>query len=282
MVQYSETTMKYALKPLSVGGILDQSILIFKDNFSFFVKLMLCLQLPVAVATQIYLTETMPVLSAHPTPEELSAFTQTQLSWLLTFVIPLSLLLEIFITPFTFGVLVHAASRIYLGQSVDIRRSFRAMIGRAVPLFWTWLLFHFFFYSGLALCVLPGILVLFWFALATTIAMLERTSGIAALRRSWYLMRSAGIEHYWQYFRLGVVIFLIQAGIGGGAAVILERHLAAVAGGILQTLGVGFATIASVVFYYSCRCRIENFDIVQMARAVAAEPTEPLRTLEQG
>ena len=274
--------MKYALKPLSVGGILDQSILIFKDNFSFFVKLMLCLQLPVAVATQIYLTETMPVPSAHPTPEEMSAFVQTQLSWLLTLVIPLSLLLEILITPFTFGVLVHAASRIYLGQPVDIRRSFRATVGRAVPLFWTWILFHFFFYSGLALCVLPGILVLFWFALASTIAMLEPTSGIAALRRSWYLMRSAGIEHYWQYFRLGVIIFLIQAGIGGGAAVVLERHLAAVAGGILQTLGVGFATIASVGFYYSCRCRIENFDLVQMARAVAAEPTAPLPTLEQG
>ncbi len=274
--------MKYELKPLSVGGILDQSVLIFKENFSFFVKLMLCLQFPVALATQIYLTETIPVLAAHPTPEEMSAFNQAQLSWLFTLVIPLSLLLEIFITPFTFGVLVYAASRIYMGQSVDIRGSFRAMIGRAVPLFWTWLLYHFFLYSGLALCVLPGILFAFWLALASTIAMLERTSGIAALRRSWYLMRSAGIEHYWQYFRLGVVIFLIQAGIGGGAAVVLERHLAAVAGAILQALGVGFAMIASVVFYYSCRCRIENFDLVQMARAVAAEPTMPLQTLEQG
>jgi hypothetical protein len=52
--------------------------------------------------------------------------------------------------------------------------------------------------------------------------------------------------------------------------------LAAIAGALVQTLGIGFATIAWVVFYYSCRCRIENLDLVQMARAVAAEPTAPL------
>lgn len=282
MVQYSETTMNYELKPLKVGGILDQTILIFKNNFSFFVKLMLCLQIPVAIVVQLVAIEKLPVPSPHPTPEEFSEFFQAQMLFFFTVMVPLSLLLAIVIAPFTYGVLILSAARIYLGQTVGVRHSFRAVLGRVVPLAWTWILLYFLIVGGLALCALPGILFLFWFALTSTVVVLERTSGISAFRRSWYLMRSAGLEHYLQIFLLGVVIFFIQLGIGAGAAVIPQRHVEGVLGALLQTLAVTFGTIASVVFYYSCRCRVENFDLVQLAKAVASAPTAPLKNTEQG
>ncbi len=282
MVQYSETTMKYELKPLKVGGILDQAILILKDNFGFFLKIMLCLQIPVAIATDLLVTQRMPVPSPHATPEEMAEFLQTQVTFLFTFMLPILLLTGLFVAPIMSAAFVHASARIYLGKPVGVRRAFRAAIGRAVPLIWTCILLYFFTFGGLLLCVLPGILVTFWFALAETITVLEGISGMAALRRSWYLMRTAWIEHYLTFFLLCLLLAAINGGIGAGSAFIFERHVAGIVGTLLQAVTGTFGWIALVVFYFSCRCRVENFDLVQLAKAVAAAPTKPLETLEQG
>jgi hypothetical protein len=277
MVHYSETTMKYELKPLKVGGILDQAILILKDNFGLFLKIMLCLQIPVAIATDLFVTQRMPVPSPNPTPEEMAEFFQTQMRFLLTFM-PILLLTAAIVTPIMHAALVHAAARIYLGQPAGVRRAFRAGLGRAIPLIWTWILVFVFTFGGFLLCFLPGFLMTFWFALASTIAVLEGISGMAALRRSWYLMRTAWVEHYLTFFLLGLLIGAINLGIGAGSAFVLERHVAGMVGALLQALTGAFTSIAVVVFYFSCRCRVENFDLVQLAKEVASAPIKPLET----
>jgi hypothetical protein len=239
------------------------------------------LQIPVAIATDLLVTQRMPVPSPHPTPEEMAEFFRTQMRFLLTFM-PILLLITLIVTPIMHAALVHAAARIYLGKPAGVRRAFRAGFGRAIPLIWTWMLIFFFTFGGFFLCILPGILVTFWFALASTIAVLEGISGMAALQRSWYLMRTAWVEHYLTYFLLGILVGAINVGIGAGSAFILERHVAGMVGALLQSLTGAFTCIAVVVFYFSCRCRVENFDLVQLAKEVAAAPIGPLETQEQG
>ena len=142
------------------------------------------------------------------------------------------------------------------------------------------MLLYFFTVGGFLLCFLPGVLVSFWFALAETVTVLEGISGWKALRRSWYLMRTAWVEHYLTFFLLGLLVAVINVGIGAGAAFVMERHVAGVVGTALQAVTATFGSIAAVVFYYSCRCRVENFDLVQLAKQVAAAPIKSLETVE--
>jgi hypothetical protein len=273
--------MKYELKPLKVGGILDQAILILKDRFGLFLMILLCLQIPVAIVVNLIIIDKVPVLAPNPSPEELAESLQTQLNFLVSVMMPVSFLMLLIVVPVMGGALVHAAARVYLGKPVGVRRAFRAGIIRAVPLLWTWLLMGIFMTGGLALCVLPGILMGFWFALTTTIVVVEGTSGLGAIRRSWYLMRSAWIEHYLAFFLLSILVLVINSGIGVGAAVVFERHLAGVVGSLLQAVTRAFDCIVAVVFYFSCRCRVENFDLLRLAEEVASAPTRPLATSEQ-
>jgi hypothetical protein len=281
MVQYSETTMKYELKPLKVGGILDQSILILKDNFGLYLKLMFCVQIPVGIAAHLFFMGRMPNPSANPSPEELAQLLQAQMAFLLG-VMPVFALIAIFIVPIMSAAGIHISARLYTGQPATIGRAFRAAFSRAVPLIWTWILIYFFTMCGFMLCVLPGILMTFWFALASTVAVLEGISGFAALSRSWYLMRTFWIEHYVAFFLLSLVVLSINAGIGAGSGFVLEPYSAGIVATLLQAVTTSFQMIATVVFYFSCRCRVENFDLVQLAKAVAAAPgpaQEPPRTL---
>ncbi len=273
--------MKYELKPLKVGGILDQAILILKDRFGLFLTILLCLQIPVSIVINLIITDKVPMLAPNPSPEELAESLQTQLNFLVSVMIPVSFLMLLIVTPVMNCALVHAAARVYLGKPVGVRRAFRAGILRTLPLLWTWTLLGLFMVGGLALCALPGILMGFWFALASTIVVLEGTSGLGALRRSWYLMRSAWIEHYLAFFLLSILVAAINLGIGVGSAVVFERHLAGVVGSLLQAVTRAFACIVAVVFYFSCRCRVENFDLVRLAEEVAAAPTRPLGLSEQ-
>jgi hypothetical protein len=267
--------MKYELKPLKVGGILDQAILILKDNFSLFIKILLCLQIPVAIAINLVITDKVPVMAPHPSPEEMAESLQTMVNFLFTVMLPILVLMLVIVVPVMNGALIHAAARVYLGKPCGVRRAFRVGILRAVPLLWTSILAGIFTFGGTLLCVLPGILMSFWFALAWTIVVLEGTSGLGALRRSWYLMRSAWIEHYLAFFLLFLLVLIINSGIGVGSAVVFERHLAAIVGPLFQAVTRAFECIVAVVFYFSCRCRVENFDLVQLARDVAAAPTRP-------
>jgi hypothetical protein len=271
--------MKYELKPLNVGGILDQAILILKDHFGLFLKITLCLQIPVGIALNLLITQKQPIPSPNATPEEMQAFLQTQFLFLFTVLMPLLLLMMVLVVPIMSAAIVHATACVYLGEPTSVGSAFRVGIERAVPLIWTWILVYFFTFVGLMLCILPGILMSFWFALATTVAVVERVFGVSALQRSRHLMRADWANHYLTFFLLGILMFFINAGIGAGSAFVFERHVASIVSVLLQAVTGTFGSIAMVVFYFSCRCRVENFDLMRLAEAVAAAPTEPAENL---
>jgi hypothetical protein len=280
MVQYSETTMKYELKPLTVGPILDQTILILKNHFGLFLKIMLCLPLPVGLVVNFLITRNMPVPVANPTPEEMAEILQMQFRFFVT-MIPATVLILFFVAPLATGAIIHATTQIYFGKTVTVAQAYRVALSRALPMIGTWILMFLFITGGSLLCCLPGILALFWFAISSPIVMVERISGFAAIRRSFELMQSSWLEHYLQYFLLNVVLIFIQFGIGVGPQFMMERHLAIIVGTFLQAVTTPLGIIWVVVFYFSCRCRAENFDLVRLAHEVASAPTTPAQALSE-
>jgi hypothetical protein len=272
--------MKYELKPLGVGGILDQAILILKNHFALFLKIALCLQVPAAIGLNLFVIKTMPAPSPQATPEEMAELMRTQLAFLATF-LPILMVWMLVVIPIMNAVIVHASACVYLGKPARVGSSFRAGLTRAIPLIWTSSLMYFFIAGGYMLCVLPGILLTFWFALAPTVVVLEQVSGMTALRRSWHLMRTAWAEHYLTFFLLSLLIGGINGGIGVGSQFVFEQRTASIVSAVLQGVSWTLGYAAAVVFYFSCRCRVENFDLVRLAEAVAAAPTDRPEALPQ-
>jgi hypothetical protein len=280
MVQYSETTMKYELKPLTVGAILDQTFLILKDHFGLFLKIMLCLSLPVGLVFNFIITHNMPPPAANPTPEELAENLQTQFQFISRTMMPVAALIFFFVAPLTAGAIIHATTQIYFGKTVTVGGAYRVALKRAIPMIGTWMLMFLFLLGGGLLCCLPGILAYFWCALASSIVVVEGVSGFAAIRRSFHLMQSSWLEHYLQYFLLNVVLFFIHWGVAVGPQFMMERHLAVIVGTLLQAVTTPLGLIWVLVFYFSCRCRAENFDLVELAHEVANAPTTPTQALQ--
>ena len=121
--------------------------------------------------------------------------------------------------------------------------------------------------GGMILCIIPGIIFAFWFMLAQHVAVLEGISGSEALGRSKVLMKG----NYGTGFALGLVVGIINACIVLAANFIPQPHAQAVALAFVQGITTLVATCAVVVFYFSCRCKVENFDLQVLADAVGAD-----------
>jgi hypothetical protein len=263
--------MQYELKPLGVGGILDQAIRVFKDHFVLFMLIMVCFQMPLNCAYSWLIQKDTPVVSQKATPEEARAALQSQFHNFLVF-FPLMLVTLLIATPITNAALVHATSKVYLGKPTGVGESLWAALTRFFPITWTWFLVSSIIFLGFIACIIPGVIFAFRYYLATDVVVIERVSGFAALRRSRELMLSDRTKHYNTAFLLGIILFIINIGIQQGTVRLIPDPLvSAVVATVLQGIGGAFWLIAIVVFYFSCRCRAENFDLVQLAEAVAAD-----------
>jgi hypothetical protein len=266
--------MRYELKPLGVGGTLDQAIAIFKDRLGLFVLITAILRIPLTAVLQYYVLVNLANFPMQPNDAQMNEFF-SRLARLYLYVLGPAFLFDfLVVSPITDAALIHATARIYLGERVSLWPSLRMALRRYFPYVWTTLLFSLLFSVGLACCALPGILVGLRFLLAPTVTMLERQSGFAALSRSGDLMRSDGYAHYLTATGLLVGLFFIQGGIGAMANFVPQIYLRALAIAIFGSVSFTFAIIVKVVFYYSCRCRNEGFDLLYLARIVAETPND--------
>ena len=125
--------------------------------------------------------------------------------------------------------------------------------------------------GGFLLLIISGFLFMFWFILAQHVTVLEGTAGRAALGRSKALMKG-NID---AVFRLGLVVGLVNLGMGMAAGIIPQPHAKIVAVAVAQGIATLLATCSMVVFYFSCRCKLENFDLHVLADAVGAGADVP-------
>ena len=78
------------------------------------------------------------------------------------------------------------------------------------------------------------------------------------------------------YFVLLLLIGIISAGIGFGAGFLLstQPYLQTIVSVALQAVATIFSAAAIVVFYFSCRCKHEHFDLTLLAQGVGMEAPE--------
>ena len=118
---------------------------------------------------------------------------------------------------------------------------------------------------GFLLLIIPGIYFTFWYMLSHQVTVIERLSGFAAMKRSKQLVKGSLNQAFLILFVLGVFGFLL----GAGASIIPDLNIGVVVSSVLQ-LALQLVTLAAlVVFYFSCRCKVENYDLEHLATEMA-------------
>jgi hypothetical protein len=255
--------MRYSIRELKLGEILDQAVNLTKDHFGVLIGITAILLIPYSVITGLIQVSMLPKLPPNPTPQQTAAlgFAAMRIS------LPIAMVVLFIIAPITNAAVVHAISSAYLEKPISVGGSVKWAFRRILPLVWTWLLVGLAIFGGMILCFVPGILASFWFALATQVVVIEGVSGFAALKRSKLLM--AG--NMGPFFLLGLLIGLINIGISFGAGLIPQPHVRVIVASVVEAVLTIFASATFVVFYFSSRCKHEQFDLALLAQSVGAE-----------
>ena len=265
--------MRYGIRELGVGGILDQAVRLTKDHFGLLFGVTLVLLVPFGLIQGFVQLAIAPEMPASPTREDIAAIQQANLANL-RYTLPVGLLGVLFVIPVTNAALIHTIANKYLELPATVGGSLGRAFGILLPLIGTWILVYLAVVGGLILFVIPGILCAFWFVLATQVVVVEGVSGFAALKRSRTLMKG----NIGTIFALGLLVFVISLGLGLGAGLIPQPHLRVVVAAFVQAVATIFGAATAVVFYFSCRCKHEDFDLALLAQTVGAEPPEDAAT----
>jgi MFS family permease len=294
------------VQPMGVGGILDRSFRLLRDNFRLF---FLIVFVPQAVFLVLNTGGSLLLggLNIRPTPGMGIGF---GISAVVAFIV--FLVLQFWAQ----GALIHAVSETYLGHSTSVRGSYGAVRKRLLRLLGTLILLGILVVLGPALAgvlaaiavpilssvgvdgfilgvigALGGIgliwltihLFLNWF-LADKVIVLEDLAWMSALRRSKELMNSRTEQGYWKRpknkaglivvtgFFIGIAINLLFQLPGVGLSFVLPGIITATVSGLLNIIASSLATVytatALILFYYDIRLRKEGFDLKMMAQGL--------------
>jgi hypothetical protein len=258
--------MAYQIKYLKLSGILDQAIQIVKNHFGLLFSIMMLLLVPFELVQGFVELAGRPEIPVDATFEEQLEILQEGSQY----AIPLALLQFVYlllVVPVTNAAVIHAVAKLYLGQDVTAVEAVKYGFSRLGPLIGTSFLMYLAIAGGLILLIIPGILFALWFSLSMHVVVIEGTSGTTALGRSRRLVR----PHLGTYLILGIVLAVIFIGLLLVSEFIPQPHLQVVAYVALSAVATIVWTAALTVFYFSCRCAEENFDLHYLAESLAAE-----------
>jgi hypothetical protein len=275
--RHRNRSMPYPIKQMRLGEIFDQAIAIVRDHYVLLFSILFALQIPVQLVQYFFLLSFAPVILPDSPPQEAWQLLVNWLArywpWLLGVV-----LLNVFVVyPISMAALNEAIVGQYLGRRITFTEAIRRAAQKLLPFEGTMLLAWLCYAGAYCLCFLPVFLPLFFFALWQQVVVVEGIAGVAALRRSTYLVR----QDWLTFFVLGLVIFVFSLMLNFGANFIRQPHLRIVTGTLLQAVTTLVSTAALVVFYFSSRCKSENFDLHFLAESIGSQvlETEPGATI---
>jgi hypothetical protein len=263
--------MRYQIKVLDLGGILDQGIELLRNHFVLLFTITLFLMVPLNLI-QAYVTH---VLASVMKPDAATAeqmATNTEALRLLGIVNTVYLLLlTIFVSPLTNAAVIRAIADNYLGESTSAVESFKHALKVFIPLILTGLLKYVIIYLGFLAFIVPGIIFMFRYWFASHVVIIEGKWGRQALRRSGQLMKGNMSTAFILGLLVGVLTLLVVGATNyvPGKLVTIPLRVA------LQAVLYVFGAAAGVVFYFSARCKLEHFDLQLLADAVAADARVP-------
>lgn len=192
--------------------------------------------------------------------------------WFQLFCLPSHLQSERFtvalvLVPFSFlfaclarGLLISSVAYQLEGRPVGFGEVFGFSLKRVLPMIWTTVCYLFWFYLGLVLFIVPGVLWAFRQLFAETVTMLEGISGPGALRRSHQLIKvNQGLVA--TLVLMQVALFLVISfpqWLALSQGVHLERSFGFLIFSTLATICFQVCPISLVILFRHLRDRLEH------------------------
>jgi hypothetical protein len=267
------------LRPLSLGELLDRTFSLYRSHFLLFVGISAIPRIFVLVI-QLIQTIVSPTTSifSFPNPSapgQSPAFSPMGFAFIAVFGF-LILIVSVLASMLSQGATVFAVSDLYLGRTTSVSEAFRRVWGELGTIFGVAILGGLAVFGGFILLIIPGIYLLFRFAIGVQAAVLENIGPVDALRRSYSLTRNNVGRIFLIWFLFGCLMYgaIALFGVPFGIGLVLARNnpdlvrvftmLTQVGSFIAEALATPFATIAMSLFYYDMRVRKEGFDLQMM------------------
>ncbi|MCA9447719.1 MAG: hypothetical protein KC931_11430 [Candidatus Omnitrophica bacterium] len=245
------------LKPMSIGGILDGVLRLYKSHFLTFITIGLVAYVPYSALVYF-----MQASSGGATGA--AAGTAAAIAGLMTF------LYAIVVLPLCNAAMIEKISATYLDHPMSAPGAYKKGIRKIVKLLLTSICMGLVVMVGFLLLIVPGIIFSLWFILATSVVVLEPVGPIDALKRSKALMKGNLSKGFVLLFLVTVLSAIVGAAFGIVFGLILGEEFFQGIGGVIfesvvNVLILPFSTGAVVLLYYDMRIRKEAFDLEQLA-----------------
>jgi hypothetical protein len=254
--------MRYPVTELGIGGILDQSIRLFRDHFKFLIVLGCIPFLPGLIMAFLSHVETPtfgPASSTEMAPQVMWAS-----SGLSTILFILNLLVLTFTNAICTGAAAYGLTHRYLGNDVSAGESLRAVMRRFMPLLGASILYALGTVIGTLCLIIPGIyLTLTWYVLYPTL-LFENLSVFQAFGRSRRLM----VGHKRKAFNIVFVLGIIWLASGMFSGIIPNAYASVAVESFFMAASELFNAVVVTVMYISARCRVEQFDLELLTQMV--------------
>ncbi|BCS89556.1 hypothetical protein [Pseudodesulfovibrio sediminis] len=276
--------MDYEIKELGIGGVLDQSLGLIKDNLGMILKITVVSLLVMAVIVGLAMWNSVYIVTIN---EWSATLPWPKAAWLFP-----AFLLAIGVYLSSIAAVVAFFSKRYLGELMTLKQAFAEGFKRSFALGWTNLLKILAIGLVVGACIggqfaiqlkiastfafLPHIVVplVFLFAIymfmrwgiADQVVVIERISGPKALKRSSFLMK----KNKWKLLVISILLIVFVA-LTRLSALLFPNDVVRLAI-VFSTQFVSFfvGTIATTVLYFSARCQKESFDLQMLADSLAA------------
>lgn len=269
------------LRPLSLGEILDRTFSLYRNNFLLFVGIA---AIPQLLVLALHLATTILPFVAQNSP--VRALTSGNAVAFLVVTALVGVVVYIVAYLFAQGGTVFAVSELYLGRKTSIMGSMKLMRGHVLVLLGVVILSSIAIGLATLLLIIPGIWLACRFIVCAPAALLEDLGPGDSLSRSFQMTQDNAGRSFVIYLLYFVLIyaatfcltfpFTIAAGMSAhnpsaARMWLITSHFGEFLGTVLVT---PILTIATAVYYYDLRVRLEAFDLQMMLNSLGGAPRE--------
>lgn len=277
---------------MTIGGILDKSLRIYKNNFVRFIVIIAIVNVPLSLISFAAMsTMQKDFLKNAQLMEAYQEDGNTEDTEIPVPALPgKGAFAGIFITTIlavvgyilTQGALAKNVSEYYLGKTMSVTDTYKAVLPKLITLVIAGILVWFIVMIGFILLVVPGIIFLLWYSLITPAIVIEDLKALKSLGRSKALVS----KNLGKVFLVGFLVMLIAIAVNspfiwGGqflSAALFSNNLMPqlILNQFFNMIGTILVTpigaTAYILLYYDLRIRKEGFDLEMLA--LSMNPSE--------
>ena len=293
-------------EPMSIGGILDRTFRIYKNNFVRFITIVAIIQVPITLLMLVSTSLMQSGFSISPAVEYgdsrndgTSNMEETRgnegesgyggMGWegpspgaiiLSSILILISGIAAVLGNMLCQGALTKSVSEFYIGHEITVGQAYKFVLPKFLTLLGAGFLVSLIVGLGFMMCIVPGVIFSLWLALTTPSIIVENLRATQGMSRS----KALASGNLGKIFCVGFLVMLITWAISipfgwGGlivgkilfaSNVLLGNFISQLFSLIGQILAMPVGAAAFILLYYDMRIRKEGFDLQMLAQAMSS------------